>query len=194
MKNITWGLVGLLGLVASEGRAASVSATLNANIQVVNGPSSVTLTWTSSGAGKCTATGDWSGVKNFSGSEVVQVVKASSYTLTCESPTGPATLSWTPSTTYSDGSPLVIKSYQVMNGPGVATLARLVVVQAPATQAVVQSPPGLTFFTVRVQDAAGIESPDSTSVSRQIVPDTSAPRVQVAFTVLPNPVTNFQVQ
>ena len=53
----------------------------------------VKLTWTSSGATSCTASGDWSGDKTGSGSEVISALKPTpksykNYTITCKNPSG----------------------------------------------------------------------------------------------------------
>ena len=60
---------------------------LNASAASVNAGQSVTLTWSAQAAGSCSASGDWSGIKNAaSGSQTVAVgtqLGSRSYTLTC---------------------------------------------------------------------------------------------------------------
>jgi hypothetical protein len=60
------------------------SLTLAANPTTVQSGQSSTLTWTSSGATSCTASGSWSGSKATSGSEAITNITASkSFTLSC---------------------------------------------------------------------------------------------------------------
>jgi hypothetical protein len=58
--------------------------TLSANPTSVNSGASSSLSWSSTNAGACTASGAWSGTRNISGSESTGSLSAtSSYTLTC---------------------------------------------------------------------------------------------------------------
>ncbi|TSC75745.1 MAG: cell surface glycoprotein 2 [Parcubacteria group bacterium Gr01-1014_30] len=56
----------------------------------VNFQELVTLSWTSQNAVSCNASGDWSGSKSFSGSQLVQMnqVQTNTFTLTCTSSSG----------------------------------------------------------------------------------------------------------
>lgn len=47
-----------------------------------------TLTWSTTDATACTASGDWSGARNVAGSEVVSPAAAATYTLSCTGPDG----------------------------------------------------------------------------------------------------------
>lgn len=190
-------LVGLL--FASAAQAATVSATLNVSPLSVDKPTTVTVTWTASGAGKCIASGDWSGSKNVSGgSELVSVTKASSFSLACESPTGPVTINWTPPTKYSDGSTIsALKNYVILSGPSAVALSRNTTAPADAVKTIFQAAPGLQFFAVRSTAAVnGIdtESMDSATVSKTVVADKATPTVNVAFEVKPLPPTNVTVE
>ena len=51
---------------------------------------SITLTWSTSNASSCSASGDWSGTKGINGSETLTLnnVKTYSFTLTCSGATG----------------------------------------------------------------------------------------------------------
>lgn len=180
--------------------AANVSVTLSVSPTSSNTPVAPTVTWTAQGASTCTASGGWSGAKAPAGTETVAVVnKKTDFTLTCISPTGPATLSWTVPLLFSDGTPLqLITGYQVMIGPDANTLSRgPVLPPTPTTNVVIQAPPGKQFFTLRTEtkvNGADIEGPDSTASSKTVVSDSGAATVSVAFAVVPNPPTNFTVQ
>ena len=78
----------MLFMVSCDHNKSSVppiSVQLNASLQDVELDSSTTLTWTSSNASQCTASGEWSGAKSLSGSEevVVEKVGANFYNLNC---------------------------------------------------------------------------------------------------------------
>jgi len=55
--------------------------------------STVTLSWSSTNAASCEASGDWSGVKTTSGSQTIQMneVRAYNFTLTCQNSAGSKT-------------------------------------------------------------------------------------------------------
>lgn len=194
MKRVAFFLLALLA--AGTLCAASVTVSLTVTPTSSAGPIAPTLTWTSTGAGACTASDGWSGAKPVNGTELAAAVsKTTKFTLTCSSPTGPATLSWTPPTTNSDGTPLTnLSGYQIMSGPSASALARNTLIGAPASTATLQSTPGLMFFSVRSERADGAESIDSNTVSRTVVADTAVGSVTLTVAVVPNPPTNLTVQ
>ena len=69
---------------SSDGQP-NVSVSLTASASSVVAGSPVTLTWSSTNATSCTASGDWSGAKGASGSETVTPATEGSetYTLSC---------------------------------------------------------------------------------------------------------------
>jgi hypothetical protein len=69
---------------------------------VVGGTS--TLTWSSSGAGSCTASGGWSGAKATAGSQVVSPSSTTSYTLSCSGTGGSAAQSATVTVNSATGA------------------------------------------------------------------------------------------
>lgn len=65
------------------------AVSLAASASAIGEGGSVTLTWSSSGATGCTASGDWAGSRGTSGSEVLSpALGARSYTLACTGPGG----------------------------------------------------------------------------------------------------------
>lgn len=186
-------------LAAAAVSAANVSVTLTVTPTSSNAPIAPTLTWTSTGAGACTASDGWSGAKPVNGTELAAAVsKTTKYTLTCTSPTGPATLTWSAPLTFSDGTPITgITGYQVMMGGDITNLARAVLLPPTPPNAVVQVPAGKTFFTLRTEATlAGlsVESPDGMSASKTVVADTAVGSVTLTVAVVPNPPTNLTVQ
>jgi hypothetical protein len=78
---------GFKGATAPPPAAPTVSLTANPG-SIASGASSM-LSWSSSGATSCTATGSWSGSKNLSGSQSTGALVASStYTLSCTNGSG----------------------------------------------------------------------------------------------------------
>lgn len=71
------------------------TVSLSANPASITSGQSSTLSWTSSNATSCTASGAWSGAKNTSGSEVVAPAQTATYSITCAGASGttPATAS-----------------------------------------------------------------------------------------------------
>lgn len=185
----------LLGCAVSV-EAANVTSSVTANVLTLDKPGPVTLTWSSTGAGKCTATGDWSGVKNLSGSEVVQITKTMVFNIMCESPTGPAKVSWVPPTTNNDGSTLTtLKGFVIFNGPSATAMSRLIDVPGGSNTSVqVQVTPGLNYFMVHSVDQSGVESADSNTATKNVVVDTALSSVTVALMIRPMPPTNVTVQ
>ncbi len=180
----------LFGIATAQ--AANVTTSVSSNTLTLDAPGPITLTWTVTGAGKCTATGDWTGSKNvIGGTETISVTKTSTFGLTCESPTGPAKVLWTPPSILPAGG---LKGYYVFSGPSVTQLARLIEVPgATNTSVQVQTTPGPTYFVVRSVDTSGVESVDSNSASKTVVADKATSAVTVELTIRPNPPTNVTV-
>jgi hypothetical protein len=109
---------------------APVSVSLSAADDMVASGGSTTLSWTSSGADLCEATGGWTGEKSVSGSENVGPIDASTtFTLSCSNATengvamvtvdlaGSLSVSWSAPTENVDGTPLDdLNGYRVYYG------------------------------------------------------------------------------
>jgi hypothetical protein len=90
---------------APEGAASPVSVSLNANPTSVNQGGSSQLTWNSSNADSCAASGAWSGNKGLSGNEMVGPLSATStFTLAC-SASGGASASRSVTVTVASSTP-----------------------------------------------------------------------------------------
>jgi hypothetical protein len=84
---------------------------------------------------------------------------------------GSATLSWTPPTTNTDGSPLTnLAGYRVYWGPSAGTYPNSVTVNNPGLSSYVVSnlAPGTYHFTVTAVNSSGVESARSNSGSKTI--------------------------
>lgn len=193
-------LLFVLFAVSGVAQAANVGVTLSINPQITDRPTAVTVTWSSTGAGVCTASGGWSGGKSVTGTEVLPLVSVKTdYTLVCTSPTGPATLSWTPNLTFTDNTVMVPTGYQVMVGSTSANLARgPLLPPSPTSGVVIQAPPGAQIFTLRSEaklNGVDVESVDSSPpVSKLVVADKATASVSLVFKILPNSPTDFKVE
>lgn len=79
-------------LAALSGTTPTPVASLTAAPNTISGGGSATLTWNSSNASTCTASGGWSGSKATSGSQSVAPAATTTYTITCSSASASATV------------------------------------------------------------------------------------------------------
>jgi hypothetical protein len=152
--------------------------TLTATPATVDYNGSTTLTWSSTNADTCTASGAWSGAKDTSGSETLGPLMAdSTFTLSCagdggiasESLTvtvtpysnGTASLTWVPPTTNVDGSALDdLAGYKIYYGSASNNYSHTIDVKNPgiASYVVENLSKGIHYFAVTAYDTAGNES------------------------------------
>ena len=135
-------LVMLFGMTLSLSVTTAFAATvsINANPASVTSGTASTLTWSSTGATSCAASGGWSGIKATSGSQSVLPVQAtSSFTLICSGPSGTPTSASGTATVNVTGSP---------NVPPTITLT------APALGATFNAPANITL-TASAADSDG---------------------------------------
>lgn len=162
-------------------------------------PAAATLTWSSTGAASCTASGSWAGTKATSGTQALTGITAdATYTLKCDSAVtaGKATLSWTPPTQNTDGTPLTnLAGYRILWGTSATALSNVVEVPGAAvtTHVIDNLTSGTKYFAVRSYNAAGAESVNSNVASKAIVGSVSSTTKSVAFDAVqvPNPPTNL---
>jgi hypothetical protein len=162
---------------------------------------SLTLTWSSTGATGCIASGGWSGTKAVSGSEVVtkSTTGATAYTLTCTEPGDTtAALSWTPPIQNTDGTPLTnLQDYRVYSRVGTAPFAVVQTLAAPRSAFTFTGlAPGAWEFSLTARNTAGTESAQS-SVASKTLTAPSATTVTATVTgtaiVVPNPPSNVTI-
>jgi len=72
------------------GGAGAPTVSLSANPTTISSGQTSTLTWGSTGADNCAASGGWAGARATSGSQPVQPTSTATYTLTCTGPGGTA--------------------------------------------------------------------------------------------------------
>lgn len=102
-------------------------------------------------------------------------VSLAPFTLTVSDPapsTGSATLSWTPPTTYADGSPLTnISGYRIYYSRNSTQLNQVVNVAGGLTSYQVENlESGTWYFAVSAKDGAGLESAKSSPLASKTIP------------------------
>ena len=174
----------LLGSLAQAQTAGTI--TFTANKTSATGSLVPVLTWTTSPvASSCTASGGWSGTKFASGSETLASITSSkSYTLTCSWGGGSSTISWTKPTTNSDGSALTnLSGYKVMFGNSSSALSQSKSVSgASVTSTTIPAlGAGTWYFAVRAVNSSGVESSNSSVVSKTISSASAAKTVAITI-------------
>ena len=172
---------------------AGGSATHTANVSVTNAiptvnlaasPSTVqaggktTLTWSSSNATSCTASGGWLGSRATSGSSTTGALNATTiYALACTGAGGTAnqtttvtvgtvvngstaTLSWAAPTTNTDGTPVTpLSGYTIYYGTSPSALSQSIPASATATSYEITGlAPGTWYFAVAANAKVGTKS------------------------------------
>jgi hypothetical protein len=144
---------------------------------------STQLSWTSSGADACEASGAWSGPRPLQGSETVGPIMANStFTLTCTgtagtvmsmvsvSVLGKVTLSWQAPAENVDGSPLTdLAGYEIYFGEQSRNYFDSVYVDGSSTTSrTIQLPTGAYYFAMTAWDVEGNESAYSNEVIKTV--------------------------
>lgn len=188
-------LVALVAALLSS--QAFATTTFTSTVTNANGTLTTTLAWNSDRA-SCVASGhpSWTGTKAKTGTQTLPAITMSgTYTLSlaCSSPADDrATLTWTPPTTNTDGSPLNnLASYKVYWGTGLTgtTWPNSAPVSSPSATSFVVQPltPGPYRFVVTAINATGVESMFSNIATKTV---TGAVTDTETVTLTVNPVPN----
>ncbi len=149
---------------------------------------STTLSWDSSNAVSCTASGDWSGSKDTSGSETIPSLTSDSrFTLNCSNTNGSvsdsvdvtvvatgngtALLSWTPPTENTDGSTLTdLAGYRIYYGTASGTYTDNITIDNPGLTSyqIDNLTPADWYFVITSLNSSGTESTFSNEVRKTI--------------------------
>jgi len=168
---------------------AAPTVTLTASPATLSSGSAAVLTWSSTNATACSASGAWTGSENLSGSESTGPLKASStYTLTCTgvggssaqtvtvavttaANNGTASLSWTAPTEDTDGGPLTaLNGYTVYYGTSPSALTQSAIVGGATTTSytVTGLAAGTWYFAVAADALDGTQSALSNIASKTL--------------------------
>jgi len=189
--------LGLAIFVCTKAHAAP-TVTLTANPTTGISPLSVTLTWSSTESQSCTASGGWTGTKAVSGTETVTGLRTNTtFSLTCGSSTGSATLTWTAPTQNTDGSAIPatgvgslagFELFHATTAAGVSTATPIVINnKAATTYTITGLPVGARYYAAKAFNAEGIRSDFSGQVNNTIVLPSASDTASVTVNVKPNP-------
>jgi len=193
-------VLALLGALAVTSLAyagpAAPTVTLTATPTSGVGPLNFTLSWSSTGASTCNATGGWNGAKALSGSQSFTGLAATAtYTLTCSAAGGWADLTWTPPTQNTDGTPLTdLADYRVAYGTTPTNLATTVTVPVPASgYGVTGLAAGPWYFTVSACNVPGVCSIPAGPVTKTVAVPAGVATATVTINTVPKPPTGLVV-
>ena len=171
--------------------AAPPSVSLSASPSSINSGGTSLLTWTTSNAATCTASGGWSGSVATRGSQSTAALSATTtYTLSCagsagsalQSATvtvtpattpanGTATLNWEPPTANTDGTPVTpLSGYHVFYGTSASALTQSIAVSGASTTSyeITGLTAGTWYFAIAADATDGTESAQSNLGSKTI--------------------------
>lgn len=201
MKKISTLLfVAVASLWASVSLAAPVT-TLTTDVVRGISPLTVRVTWSSTGATTCIASGAWSGVKATAGTQTITATANGFIGLRCEDVggTGSAVLTWIAPTLNTDGSALTdLASFKIYYGPSATTLDRASsdIPNGTLTSTVPGLAAGTWYFSMTTKNAAGIES-DRTNLASKVILGTPVQfdfkRIDITVDKKPNPPTGLTV-
>lgn len=199
MKKFLLGLLACLPLSVLAAPTVDVTVTPAAGIS----PASVTVSWTTTEVGNCTASGGWTGAKATSGSQVITNVRTSqTYTLTCQALTGSLRVAWTQPTLNTDGSPLTnLASYRIRHAATSAGLTAAPPITIPAfsgttpvlTYDITGLSAGTRFANITAVSSTGVESDVTGPISGPVVIASASDSASVSIDTKPNPPTDFRV-
>jgi hypothetical protein len=168
--------------------AQAPTISLSANPPTTNENGFTTLSWSSSNASSCSASGEWSGNKETSDSEQTgPLTSDTSFTLTCtgdggtvsktvtvtidQITNGTASLSWNPPTTNEDGTALSdLAGYKIYYGISLGNYPNVITINNPGiTSYLVENlSPNTYYFVVKAFDNFGNISDESNTGSKTI--------------------------
>jgi hypothetical protein len=174
------GTVRQLTVQLDDGSGATVSLSASP-LRVAQGNTS-TLSWTTSGADSCTASGGWSGTRATNGSFAVGPLdRTTTYRLNCSGPSGSGVgmvtvevldrvLRWQPPSQNVDGTPLTdLAGFVIYWGTSSRDYTGSFTINSPsATEWEATVSPGDYYFAMTAFDGANNESAHSNEVLKTI--------------------------
>ena len=154
------GVVVLFFMLATHAQQVP-TCTLTAAPTEALGSANVTLTWSSTGATTCVASGAWSGVKECSGSGVMSGVNSTrTYTLSARAAQGKVVAKWTKPTTNQDNTPATITGFKlyIANAPSELDTATPLTFPASTLEHVFWRNPGDVSASIKSVRGDGVES------------------------------------
>jgi hypothetical protein len=163
------------------------TCTLTAEPATVLGQGQVTLTWSSTGATTCVASGGWAGVKECSGSQTLTVSQSRTFILTAKSAQGKVTARWTKPTQNEDGTPMTVLGYKLFVGDAPSELPGATAINLPPTplEYVFWRAPGDVSAGIKAVRSDGVDSNLSNVSSKNVV--AASGKCEDSVTVNPRP-------
>ncbi len=182
------------GGTISDSIVVTVTAPPTPTVSLSASPTSVTengsstLSWNTTNADTCTASGDWTGNKTVSGSESIPSISANStFTLVCSGAggsgsdavsvtvvtvnNGTALLSWLPPTQNTDDSPLTdLAGFRIYYGTSSGNYSNTITLDniGLTSYLVEDLAPATWYFTMTAFNSSGVESQYSVEGSKHI--------------------------
>jgi hypothetical protein len=162
----------VLGFFLCAAHAQSVpTCTLTAEPPTILGQGQVTLTWSSTGATTCVASGGWAGPKDCNGTQTLTVSQSRTFTLKANAAQGKATARWTKVTQNQDGTPATITGYKIFIADAPSGLPSATAIALPVSplEYVFWRAPGDVSVGMKSVRADGVESNLSNVQSKSVV-------------------------
>lgn len=199
LKNALLAKVFFLTLLTISANAVA-AVTLSTDVQSGLAPLAVRVTWTSTNAVSCTASGVWSGAKALSGAETITVNASGRVTLTCTEAAipGSAVLTWVAPTQNTDGSALTnLASYRIYYGTSPTALsATRDVTVGNLSHTLTPLADGTWYFSMTATNSAGTESL-RTNIANKVVTATTGAITSdfddITIIPRPNPPSDLRV-
>ena len=150
------------------------------------GNTDVTVTWATTGAVTCVASGGWAGPKDCAGgSQVLAVSQSRTFTLSARASTGKVTAKYTKPTQNTDGTAAVVTGFKLFIADAPSGLASATPIILPVTplEYVFWRAPGDVSAGIKAIRSDGVESAMSNIASKTV----SVASTSCAATVTINP-------
>jgi hypothetical protein len=161
------------------------TCTLTAEPETILGQGQVTVTWSSTGATTCVASGGWAGPKECNGTQTLTVSQSRTFTLTAKATQGKVTNRWSKPTQNEDGTPMTVKGYKLFIADTPSGLPSATAVDLPTTplEYVFWRSPGDVSTGIKSVRSDGVESKLSNIASKNV----TAAQAQCSDSVTVNP-------
>lgn len=161
-------------------------------------PADVTLSWATTGASACTASGGWSGTKAASGTEVIAGAKSgtTTFSLVCSEGAGALTVTWTPAAKNTDGTDLTnLAGYKIYWGTSPTSMLDVIPVAGAASSYTHSGlAAGTYYYALATLNLQGVESAKTGTVNGTVALASTAPsNAPVTLKAQPLPPTNVKV-
>lgn len=196
MRKVLGFLIGVLLVAVTAAAMGQTAPALTFTASPLTGscPLTVTLNWNATGVTTCSKLDGWTGVAALSGSQVVTVSGATTYTLQCQAGSGEVNLSWTPATQNVDGTAYTnAAGYELYQAPTAAGVPTATPTTLPngSSATLTNVPAGPRYFGLKSKSTTGATSAMSglantnvlvASITKSVTPTCSVPNPPTGLT------------